>query len=144
MEKNIERLLRGGQFMSLLDHYTKNIREEYQLKSVDLRILYYLSQHPDENTTKQIQSYFIINKGYISQTVDRLLEKKLIEAKGDPLDHRYIHYTVTKSAASLIRQMNDIWNDINEDIFEGIKKEDLKTFHKVANQIEENILKKLN
>lgn len=142
MEKNIERLLRGGQFMYLLDIYTKPIREEYQLKNVDLRILYYLSKNPYENTSKQIQSYFTINKGYISQTVDHLLEKGLIKESADPDDHRYIHYTVTKKAGSLIKEMDRMWNTIYEDIFAGISESDLKTFHKVANQIEENILKR--
>lgn len=143
MERDIERLLRGGQFMSLLDAYTKDIRNTYQLKSVDLKILYYISKHPDENTSSKIQSYFSINKGYISQTVDRLIDRKLIKENTDCLDHRYIHYTITQKANSLIEQMDEIWERINQDVFEGISEKERKTFQKIARKVEENILKRL-
>lgn len=143
MEADVEKILRGGRFLALLDRQGDRIRKEYGLKKADIGILYYLYRNPEHNTARDIQDYFNMNKGHISQTVAALGKKGYLTAAEDQVDRRYVHYTVTEKADRLGKDLIEMWEHINEKVFEGISEEERTTFRRVAARIEQNISKVL-
>lgn len=139
MEKQTERLLRGGLFLRLLEQEGADIRNKYGLKKADVRILYYLANNPDQNTAKDIQAFFNMNKGYISQTVDNLQGRGLLAARQDSQDRRLIHYTVTEAAADIMKNIDQMWTNINFQLFKGLTDNEIEMFSRVVCKIENNI-----
>lgn len=143
MEKQVEGLLRGGQFMSLLNQQGMDVREKYGLKKVDLEVLFYLYKNPDHNTAGDIQRFLNINKGYVSQIVDNLCRQEYLCAVTDQNDRRYVHYIVLHKTDEIIREIQRIWENISIHIFEGISEEEMQIFRQVAEKIEKNIMEML-
>ena len=139
MEKQIETVLRGGQFKKMMTNQLAGIREKYGLKRVEIEILYFLSRCGEQNTSKDICQYLNMNKGHISQAVESLYEQGYLRATPDTEDRRYIHYTVTEKAKAFSKETSRIWEGMIQKIFEGISEEELAAFKKVAGKIEENM-----
>ena len=139
LDKRIDRLLRGGPFLRLIDHQFADLRAKYDLKKVDLRILYYLSNNSDHDTAREIQEYFNMNKGYISQTADRLQKRGYLVIVPDTNDHRIAHYVVTEESAELIHSINEMWMHTKCQILQGLTSDEYEAFCYAVNKIEENI-----
>lgn len=144
MEKQIDNILRGGQFKMLLEKQLSDIREKYGLKRIELEILYYLSQCKGKNTSTDIHKYLKMNKGHISQAVDCLCKKNYLSAALDQEDRRYVHYTITDQADVIIQDITEKWARLHQRIFDGISREDLEKFRKISEKMKENMEKILN
>lgn len=143
MEKQVEGLLRGNQFMCLMDQQLTEVREKYDLKKLDLEVLFYISKNPDSNTARDIQKFLKINKGYISQIVDHLCKRGFLVATPDPRDRRFVHYRVSAETKDIVGEMQEVWEQIGDCIFDGVSEEEKKIFQRVAVQIQKNIVGRL-
>lgn len=139
MNRQTETILRGGQFKQLMELHYATMKKEYQLKRIELEILYCLSKCGEHNTSTNIREYLRENKGHISQAIDSLCRNNYLTAVHDKEDRRYIHYTLTPKANDVIRNMNDTWKQLNKEIFDGISKEELQAFQIVAKKIARNM-----
>ena len=101
MERQIESLLRGGQFKQLLENYIRNLRDKYDLKRTEIEVLYYLSRSGGKNSAKDIAAVLHMNKGHLSQTTESLCEKGLITAARDENDYRVVHFSITVGAQAV-------------------------------------------
>lgn len=144
MEENVEALLRGGWFMRLIEQQAADIRRKYDLKKVDIEVLYYLSLNPTDNAARDIQKYLKINKGYLSQVLDGLCKKGYLTASPDPVDRRYVHYLLSDRTRSITEEICAERNEVNRRIFEGITEEEREIFRKTAEKIEQNIMDMLH
>ncbi len=139
MENQIEAILRGGQFKRIMENQLSVIKQRYGLKRIEIEILYFLSQCGESNTSTDIRRHLEMNKGHISQAVERLCCQGYINAIHDREDRRYVHYAVTGKAELVTREMTEIWKNMTMKIFEGISEEELMVFKQVAHKIENNM-----
>ena len=139
MESSTEGILRGGKFKKLIESRLSDIKDKTGLKRVDIEVLYFLSKEKEHNTMTDICQHLQMNKGHISSVMDSLCKKGYIVQTPDKNDRRYIRYTVTKSADSIVTQMDASWENMSHRLIVGISKEDLAIFEKVAKQIGTNI-----
>ena len=139
MERQVEALLRGGQFKQIKENYIKNLREKYGLKRSEIEVLYYLSRCGERNTAKDITLSLYMNKGHISQTTDSLSKKKLISASKDANDYRVIHYMITEDANCVAKEIDTAIDRLYKALFEGISAEDKEALKRIASQMAYNI-----
>ncbi len=139
VNEQLELALKGGDFKHLLESRFASIKKEYNLKKVDIEVLYYLSGCMDENTPTDIYRRLKLNRGHVSQAIDYLYRRKLITAIPDQDDRRYMHYLVTDRAELIIAEIAKIKRELGEQIFNGISQEEMAAYQKTTEKIFRNI-----
>lgn len=139
MEREIDFLLYGNQFKKLYEKEILRLRDSYDLKKIDIDILYYLYHSGNHNTSKDIKELNSFNKGHISQSVCHLHDQHLVECIQDEYDRRCIHLCLTKEALDVVRQIDEIHGRIYSIIFDGITEDEKKELIFIAHKIRENI-----
>lgn len=139
MDEQLEVALRGGEFKRLLESQFGEIRKKYALKRVDIEVLYFLSRYGEENTPTDIYRRLKLNRGHVSQAIDNLIRRNLIEAIPDEEDRRYVHYRITKDAAEVVKDVEKVHAQLDKQVFKGVSKEELQLYKKVTEKIFLNI-----
>lgn len=139
MEKQVEGILRGGQFKHLAKRELAGIRQQYDLKRIEIEVLYFLARNKECNTLADIHHYLNANKGHISQALDCLCKRGYLTAEHDKNDRRYVHFFMTDAANELSNQINAAWGKLRDEVFAGISEEDLACFKRVSAQIAQNM-----
>lgn len=139
MESSVEGILRGGKFKKLIESRLTDIKDRTGLKRVEIEVIYFLYRESEHNTMTDICQHLQLNKGHISSVMDSLCKKGYVVQNHDPNDRRYIRYTVTELADSIVGPMDQSWENMSQKILTGISQEDLSVFEKVARRIEQNI-----
>ena len=141
MDGQIESILKGGKFRKLMEEQIGEIRKKYDMKKAELEILYFLSRCDGHNTSTDIHDQLLMNRGHISQAVDRLCKRKFISAIPDERDRRYVHYILLDSAREIVRELSMQYEELNCKILDGISEEELEIFQRVAAKIRNNMEK---
>ena len=97
MDEKVEVVLKGNEFTRVMQNTFDNIKKKYDLKKVDIEVLLYLSTSKEQNTPTDIHSRMKINRGHISQSIDRLIKKGYLIAAPDADDRRSMHYSVSEN-----------------------------------------------
>ena len=144
MEERIEILLRGVEFKRLREYELSEIRKLYDLKRIELEILYFLSRAGENNTSADIRQHLNANKGHVSQAVDHLCKRNFLTAMQDKADRRYVHYYVTTESKEIIDQIAAKWKELNCELFQGITSEEMEEFKRIAGKIGKNMERIIN
>lgn len=143
MEKSVEVLLYGSKFRRLYEKYIFEMFGDYQLKRIDVEILYFLHCSGNNNTSRDIVRLNMFTKGHISQSVDRLVKQQLITMVQDGNDRRCTHLVLTKEADAIIQRAIMLREKLRKIIVDGLSEEEIKDFVSISQKIEENISKAL-
>ena len=139
MDWMLEGLLQGTQFQTLYNRKIETLREEYHLRKIDIDILYFLYKSGERNTSKDICSLNLFNKGHISQSVDRMVKQDLIHTVQDEEDRRCVHLVLTEQAIEIIAQATELRNQMYNMILEGVTEEERKVLFQVSQKVNQNI-----
>lgn len=137
--REVEAILRGGNFKKMVTSQLADVRKKYGLRRVEMEILYFLSRCGEKNTLKEIAYHLEMNNGHISQAVESLCKQDYLIAVPDRRDRRYVHYLLTDKGKVFNKDMSKKWEEMIEKIFEGITEEQMKVFREVALKIGENM-----
>jgi DNA-binding MarR family transcriptional regulator len=122
-----------------LDKQFDEIKKKYNLKKVEIEVLFFLSKCGNENTPTDITKRLNLNRGHVSQAIDVLLKKKLIAAVADEKDRRCMHYTITTNAVSIIDEIANVKNEMDRQVLQGITEEELVMYKKISDKMLKNI-----
>jgi DNA-binding MarR family transcriptional regulator len=139
MDEQLEIALKGHDFKRLLDKQFDEIKKKYNLKKVEIEVLFFLSKCGNENTPTDITKRLNLNRGHVSQAIDVLLKKKLIAAVADEKDRRCMHYTITTNAVSIIDEIANVKNEMDRQVLQGITEEELVMYKKISDKMLKNI-----
>lgn len=139
MDEQLEIALKGGVFKHLIESRFTRIKKNYNLKKVEIEVLYFLSNCKDKNTPTDIYKKLGLNRGHVSQAIDSLYRRKLIIAVPDQNDRRYMHYSVSDDAVEIIEEIAEIKKELDKQIFRGITEEEIIAYKKTTEKIIRNI-----
>lgn len=139
MEKGMNFLLYGNQFKRLYEKEITALREEYDLKKIDIEIMYYLYHFENNDTPKDIFELGFFNKGHISQSVCHMQECGFINCVQDAQDRRCIHLRLTDKALMIVEKIENIHKRVNEILFDGISEQEKQQIITTARKIYGNI-----
>jgi DNA-binding MarR family transcriptional regulator len=139
MDEQLEIALKGGDFKRLLDAQFDAIKKKHGLKKVEIEVLFFLSKCGDEDTPTDISRRLNLNRGHVSQAIDSLLKKQLIDARADEADRRCIHYGVTAEAEDIIGEITEAKEQMDRQVLKGITEEELEIYQNIWKKIVSNI-----
>ena len=143
MNNTTEVLMATSMFGKL---YTKKILEvagKYNMNKVEVDILLFLNNNPQYDTAKDIVEVRGIAKSYVSKSIDKLVEKKLISLNVDKKDRRIIHLKVESSANTVIKEALEAQKNYVDTVYNGISKEEKDILKPIIYKMIKNIKEEL-
>ncbi|WP_404457295.1 MarR family winged helix-turn-helix transcriptional regulator [Oceanobacillus kapialis] len=100
--------------------------QSYGMKTSEFAILEALF-HKGRQTVRQISEAVLINTGSITYVIDKLETKGFLEREHCTEDRRAVFIQITDKGTKLMNEIFPKHQQVIEDLFEGVSKEDLKT-----------------
>ena len=126
---NIRRIIK------LHESMLKGICETYRLSLIEATIISFLYNNPGKDTAADIVELRMLSKGNVSQAVESLMQKSLLQRRQDTEDRRKIHLSLTQAAQPITASLKELFQQFHEELFFGLSKEELELFDLVNEQI---------
>lgn len=126
---NIRRIIK------LHESMLKGICETYRLSLIEATIISFLYNNPGKDTAADIVELRMLSKGNVSQAVESLMQKSLLQRRQDTEDRRKIHLSLTQAAQPITVSLKELFQQFHEELFFGLSKEELELFDRVNEQI---------
>lgn len=123
----------------LLEKKIAPIMKEYDLRIVELDILFFLSKDEHLYTAKEIMQKKHLSKAHISKSIDNLKKRNLIRISEDAQDHRILHIALDESAYKVVDKVMKVYTECLQTIHKGITEEEWETVHRVLHKMLQNI-----
>ncbi len=136
-------LINGHQFKKLYEREYDWVMKKYNLKKIEIEILYFISQCGEHNTAKDIAQVQYISKAHISNSIEDLSQKKYISVIGDSTDRRYMHLNVAESASPVIEDIEKVREHLLSILFHNITEEESELMIRISKKIVDNISEEL-
>lgn len=125
--------------MKLHETMLKDICEEYGLSLTEAAIISFLHNNPEKDTAADIANLRMLSKGIVSQAVESLIQKSLLQREPDTDDRRKIHLSLMPSAQSVTETIEAIQQNFHNGIFAGLSEEEQELFSRINDRIMENV-----
>ena len=102
----------------------KEVCEHYQLALIEANIISFLYNNPR-----------MLAKGNVSQAVESLIQKGLLERRPDKQDRRKIHLFLLPAAQPITREIETLKEKFHREIFLGIPRQEQELFARVSEQM---------
>lgn len=135
----MEGLLQGTQLQKIYNRKIEALRKEYNLRKVDIDILYFLYKSGEHNTSKDIGDLNLFSKGYISQSVSRMEEQQIIYVIRDEADRRCMHIMLTDVAVEIVGEITALRKQMFDIILRGVTQEEQDVLFRVSRKVNQNI-----
>ncbi len=144
MSTELDVLLHGKIFKRFIDNLYEPIRKKYDLKQIEVETMAFLDKEKG-STSGDIFRKLRFNKGHISQTVDSLCSRGLIDQRRDPKDRRSSSLYVSRNGEQIISDISDLRERARRQLFEGVTPEELEvvmvTLDKIIGNMERMVVK---
>ncbi|MCR5210898.1 MAG: MarR family winged helix-turn-helix transcriptional regulator [Lachnospiraceae bacterium] len=118
--------------------FSTQIRKNYDLKQIDLEIIFYLDRHRDASLG-EISRKMYLNKGQLSQAISALRSKGYIRTEKDENDQRYTYYRLTDRSEALLCEIKKLTEYSGKVLLEGVSEKQKEIYCAALKQIGANI-----
>ena len=126
------------QIMRLHDKMLKSICGQYQMNITETAVISFLYNNPGKDTAADIVELRMLSKGAVSQAVESLIQKKLLEREQDTKDRRRIHLSLTPAANPITQEIEKAQKGFRDKVFQGFTEEERELFNEFHLRIQEN------
>jgi len=133
--------------LSILSRYSRTYFErrlqEINIGFTEQLILLYLYKCESINQEK-IAKHFMLDKGTIAKTLNKLEKKKFITRVDNPSNKREKLITITQNAKAIMGHVNEellFWHNC---LFEGLTPEDIQEFNRILGTMSANAINVIN
>lgn len=106
----------------------KHVCSQYNLSLIEANIIAFLHNNPGKDTAKDIVELRMLSKGNVSQAVESLIQKSLLQRAEDAKDRRKVHLTLLPKSAPITQTIKSMQRDFYQELFQGISLEEQKLF----------------
>lgn len=138
MDEKLNVILRGRKFKKLISQMFGEIRKKYDLRQIEIEILLYLNQNPNTNASEIYRALYV-NKGHVSQAMDKLCKQGFLESEHDKNDRRYVSYIITSAGKEVIAESILLRECMKKQVFVGFSEEEFEMMRKISAKICDNI-----
>ena len=117
----------------------ETIRKKYDLRKIELDILYFLECTKEAQTARDIARIKQISKAHISSAVEKLVEKSMLETREDTADRRRIILEVTRAGKAVVKELVFIRQRMSQIVYKGITEEEQRVMQQVAEKMLKNM-----
>lgn len=116
----------------------KEVCEHYHLTLIEAHIISFLYNNPGKDTAGDIVELRMLAKGNVSQGVESLIRKGLLERRTDTKDRRKIHLSLLPAAKPITLEMETLWENFHREIFFGLSRQEQTLFDRISEQMMSN------
>ena len=138
MSRTTSILMGVRSMMKLYESMLKEVCEEYQLAQIEVTIISFLYNNPGKDTAGDIAELRMLSKGNVSQAVENLIQKSLIQRIPDESDRRKIHLSLLSAAAPITERIQLVEIAFRQEMFRGFSAEERQTFDGLFDRIMDN------
>ena len=132
-------LMTFRRIIKLHENGLKELCEKYRLSLIEANIISFLYNNPGKDTAGDIVELRMLAKGNVSQAVEALIQKALLQRRQDESDRRKIHLSLLPAAEPITRDIERARCRFLEDMFCGFSAEELEQFERINRRIVENV-----
>ncbi len=103
----------------LYEQMLKVVCEKYQLTQIEADIISFLQNNPGKDTAKDIAELRMLSKGNVSQAVEQLIQRSLLQRQQDTADRRKIPLSLLPEAKPIMEEIANTRNEFLECVFLG-------------------------
>ena len=129
---NIRRIVR------LYDSMLRPVCVRYGLAPIEATIISFLQNNPGRYTAADIVELRMLSKSNVSQALESLIQKSLLQRRQDTEDRRRIHLSLTSASAPITHEIEAVREGFRKQIFRGFTEEEQKQFAWFNQRIAEN------
>ncbi len=129
---NIRRIMR------LYDNMLKPICERHALTPLEVTIISFLYNNPGRDTAADIVELRMLSKSNVSQAVENLIQKSLLQRRQDTADRRRMHLSLAAGATPITQEIEAVREHFREQIFQGFTEQELEQFAGFNDRIAKN------
>lgn len=110
-------------------------------------IIGFIKQREDKGIDtfqKDIEEEFSINRSTTSEMIKLMCCKEMVERVSVDYDARLKKIVITNQGYQIINEMEKLHIKLNKELVDGVSKEDLDVFNRVADKMIDNIKKQLD
>lgn len=133
----------GLKLKKMLEKKSEYLMKKYDLRKIELDILFYLYREKENDIAKDIMIKMCISKAHISKSVENLKLRNFIYLKEDEKDHRIYHLKITERACEVIKEFSLIHDECLKIIMNGISDEDKDAIKRVMKKVFNNVNREL-
>lgn len=138
MSRTTSILMGVRSMMKLYESMLKEVCEEYQLAQIEVTIISFLYNNPGKDTAGDIAELRMLSKGNVSQAVENLIQKSLIQRIPDESDRRKIHLSLLPAAAPITERIQLAEIAFRQEMFRGFSAEERQAFDGLFDRIMDN------
>ena len=129
--------------LNLYEKVTLPVREKYGLSYMEFVVLLFVANNSEYKKASDIVEILGIAKSHVSETVNTLEEKGLIERKRDTQDKRSSILEVMERAKDIIEEGRRAQKEYHDLVFGSLSDDELKELGRLQKIIEKNIKENL-
>ena len=139
MDYYVEILFKGQQFKRLYERIYYQISKKYGLTKIEIEILLFLEKNQSYDTAKDIVELKFYAKSHVSKAIDSLIHKGYVLGVLDEHDRRCVHLKIADAAEQIVREANEMRNNLINILFKDITLEEKRIMECVAKKVTNNI-----
>lgn len=143
MTNELELLITGRQFQKMCEREYEAIRKKYELRKVELDMLYFLDYFQEARTAKDIAKMRQVSKAHISSAVENLVERQLLETREDPADRRRMLLELTEGGRKIVKEVALARKRMTEIVYDGITDQEKVVMQQAAKKMIQNMQKEI-
>ena len=120
------------------DNMLKPVCDRYGLVPIEATIISFLQNNPGRDTAADIVELRMLAKSNVSQAVESLIQKSLMQRQQDTEDRRRIHLSLTAEVQPITKDIEAVREAFRKQIFRGFTKEEQQQFSRFNDRIAEN------
>lgn len=138
MRRRTDFLMTIRRIVKLHESMLKEVCEQYQLSLIEANVISFLYNNPEKDTAADIVELRMLSKGNVSQAVESLIQKSLLQRRTDTQDRRKIHLSLLPEAKPITEAMEAVREAFQSEIFYGLSQEEQEVFEKINDRIVQN------
>ena len=129
--------------LNLYEKVTLSVREKYGLSYMEFVVLLFIANNSEYKKASDIVEILGIAKSHVSETLNTLEEKGLVERKRDTQDKRSSILEVRERAKDIIEEGRRAQKEYHDLVFGSLSDDELKELGRLQKIIENNIKENL-
>ena len=124
--------------LNLYEKVTLSVREKYGLSYMEFVVLLFIAKNREYKKASDIGEIWGIAKSHVSETLNTLEEKGLVERKRDTQDKRSSILEVMERAKDIIEEGRRAQKEYHDLVFGSLSDDELKELGRLQKIIEKN------
>ncbi len=126
--------------IKLHESMLKQICETHALTLTEATVISFLHNNPGKDTAGDIVELRMLSKGNVSQAVEGLIQKSLLQRVPDTADRRKIHLLLLPAARPITDEIDRCRGQFCGEVFCGFSDEERAQFHSYTRRMMENTM----